>query len=221
MSTAAPPPAGSQTGQELHEPRSRRGTPVWEIAHLYPLQGHWSEHAYFGLETERRIEYADGCLEFLPMPTRSHELIVQFLYDLLKAWVTSRQAGRVFFSGYRVRTIESAYRLPDLLYVSNDRRQEEQFAHGADLAIEVVSEGEENRRRDLREKRAEYAAAGIPEYWIVDPEQKTITVLTLDGDEYRVHGEFNPGATATSVLLEGFTVDVTACFAAADDAAAN
>ncbi|REJ93511.1 MAG: Uma2 family endonuclease [Planctomycetota bacterium] len=221
MSTAAPPPAGSQTGQELHEPRSRRGTPVWEIAHLYPLQGHWSEQAYFGLETKRRIEYADGCLEFLPMPTRSHERIVKFLFRLLDEFALRTGRGEAFFAGIRVRTIDRFYRLPDLLFITSDRPQEEQFAHGADLAIEVVSEGEENRRRDLREKRAEYAAAGVPEYWIVDPEQKTITVLTLDGDEYRVHGEFNPGATATSVLLEGFTVDVTACFAAADDAAAN
>ncbi|REJ93513.1 MAG: hypothetical protein DWQ29_03720 [Planctomycetota bacterium] len=60
MSTVTP--ATQPITESPAEPRSRRGTPVWEIAHLYPLQGHWSEHAYFGLETERRIEYADGCL---------------------------------------------------------------------------------------------------------------------------------------------------------------
>jgi Uma2 family endonuclease len=65
------------------------------------------------------------------------------------------------------------------------------------------------------EKREEYAEAGIPEYWIVNPLNRTITVLTLEGDTYREHGIFAPGAQATSVLLAGFAVDVRAAFAAA------
>jgi Uma2 family endonuclease len=219
MNTAAPPPTRPDATSELQEPRSRRGTPVWEIAHLFPYQGEWSEKAYFNLEAEQRIEYVNGCLKFLPMPTRSHELIVQYLFRLLDDLVRTQNAGHVFFSGYRARTIETAYRLSDLLFISKDRTQEEQYAQGADIAIEVVSEGRENRGRDFDEKRSEYAAAGIPEYWIVDPQERTITVLTLDGDQYRVHGEFKPGETETSVLLEGFTVDVTACFAAASDPA--
>jgi Uma2 family endonuclease len=83
-----------------------------------------------------------------------------------------------------------------------------------------VSEGIENRDRDLIRKRSEYAAAGIPEYWIVDPETATVTVLSLPegGTEYVVHGEFKPGETATSVLLNGFTIDVSDCFAAAEQA---
>ncbi len=48
--------------------------------------------------------------------------------------------------------------------------------------------------RDLVEKREEYARAGIPEYWIVDPEQGQITVLALDGTGYAVHGS-SPGAS--------------------------
>ena len=68
--------------------------------------------------------------------------------------------------------------------------------------------------RDLEVKRLEYAQARIPEYWIVDPRDAKITVLTLDGDSYAVHGEFAPGEQATSRLLPGFTVAVTEALAA-------
>lgn len=47
MNTAAPPPTRPEVTGEVQEPRSRRGTPVWEIAHLFPYQGDWSEDAYF------------------------------------------------------------------------------------------------------------------------------------------------------------------------------
>ena len=79
--------------------------------------------------------------------------------------------------------------------------------------MEVVSTGDNDRRRDLREKREEYALAGIPEYWIVDPELGRITVLTLDGTSYAVHGEFSRGEQATSKLLPGFAVDVSTALA--------
>ena len=57
-------------------------------------------------------------------------------------------------------------------------------------------------------KRVDYAEAGIPEYWIVNPEEESITVLTLDDDSYREHGVFRRGSAATSLLLQGFVVDV-------------
>ena len=52
----------------------------------------------------------------------------------------------------------------------------------------------------------------IPEYWIVDPTQRSITVLTLNGQTYALHGEFDESSFAASVLLDGFTVSVTAVF---------
>lgn len=117
---------------------------------------------------------------------------------------------------YRVRLRRGKFREPDILYVGPARTIHARYSEGADLVIEILSPSRQDRQRDLVIKRAEYAAARIPEYWIVDPETTTITVLTLDGDAYRVHGEFQPGATATSVLLPGFSVDVTDCFAAAE-----
>ena len=83
------------------------------------------------------------------------------------------------------------------------------FWDGADLVMEIVSE--DDRRRDLEIKREEYAQAGIPEYWIVDPQEEMITVLVLKPRKktYMVHGVFGKGDRATSKLLPGFSVDVT------------
>ena len=83
--------------------------------------------------------------------------------------------------------------------------------------IEVV--GPDDPQRDLVEKRADYAEAGIPEYWIVDPRGETITVLALKGEAYAEHDVHVRGDWAASVLLEGFTVDVAAAFDAPESGA--
>ena len=85
-----------------------------------------------------------------------------------------------------------------------------------ELIIEVVSPGTANRARDLDVKRVEYARAGIDEYWIVDPESRTITVLKLTGEEYHAVGEFDVTQTATSALLSEFSVSVRDTFNAAE-----
>src|SRR5207237_9171857 len=90
--------------------------------------------------------------------------------------------------------------------------------HGAALVMEIVIGDAADRARDLIVKRKEYAEARIAEYWIVDPQEQRITVLTLDGSAYRVHGDFTAGQHATSVLLPGFSVSVDAVFAAGQGA---
>jgi len=79
-----------------------------------------------------------------------------------------------------------------------------------DLAIEIVSDGMEARKRDYEDKRLDYAKAGVSEYWIVDPQDQTVTVLVLVGECYDDHGRFVRGQTATGKLLSKFTVDVDA-----------
>jgi Uma2 family endonuclease len=74
--------------------------------------------------------------------------------------------------------------------------------------MEIVSP--DNPERDLVEKVADYAEAGIPEYWIVNPDAQAISVLKLEGDAYATHGVFWRGQRAASALLEGFAVSVDA-----------
>ena len=75
---------------------------------------------------------------------------------------------------------------------------------------EVVSP--DNPDRDLVDKRMDYAEAGIPEYWIADPRDETIRVLTLQDTGYTEHGVYRRGETAASPLLAGFAAEVSAVF---------
>jgi Uma2 family endonuclease len=193
----------------------RYGEPTWEIAELFPTQGTWSESEYFALETSRRVEFSHGFLKFLPMPTILHQRIAAFLYDALRAFVLGLSLGEILFTGTRVRLWPGKFREPDVLFMRAEHagRITDEYWEGADLVMEVVSSGDEDRRRDFKTKREEYARAGIPEYWIVDPELGQVTILALEGETYVVHGEFKPGEQATSKLLPGFTIDATAALA--------
>jgi Uma2 family endonuclease len=194
-----------------------RGEPSWNIAFLFPAQGEWSEDEYLSLDTNRLVELADGFVEVLPMPNPYHQLVVAFLYERLKAFITARTLGQVYFAPLRVRLWERTMRQPDVVFSRPGRvRNPRAPVEGADLVMEVVSEGEETRDRDLNVKRAEYARGGVPEYWIVDPETQRITVLVLEGGAYREHGAYGPGQKAASVLLAGFEVAVDEVLAAGE-----
>lgn len=207
MSTAPHPPSYSAGVQ-----------PAWNVALLFPHQGDWEQSDYLALshQSNRLVELVDGNLEVLPKPKTSHQLIVLFLLDMLRAFVSQADAGLVLIAPLCVRVGPKSFREPDLVFMSKENvsRAGEDFWDGADLVMEVVSPDRDSHDRDYIKKRRDYADAGIKEYWIVDPQTERITVLALDGNQYRVHGEFVSGDLATSALLRGFATDVAATFAA-------
>ncbi|HEY2586915.1 MAG TPA: Uma2 family endonuclease [Tepidisphaeraceae bacterium] len=194
------------------------GEPAWEVATLFPNQGDWSVEDYLALDTRRLVEFTDGYIEILPMPTEAHQLILIFLFDALRAFVRPRNLGLPLLSPFRVRLSERKFREPDVIFMfaRHAKRRRNRFWEGADLVMEIVSE--DDPKRDFVTKRRDYAIAGIPEYWIVDPQRKEITVLQRVGDRYEVHGVFKPRQKATSVLLPGFAVSISAVFKAAEAA---
>ena len=174
----------------------------------------WSDSEYLSLQerTNRLVELVDGHVEALDRPTKSHQLILKHCFDQLESF-TRDGIGKLVNSGYPIRIRPGRFRTPDVVFMltSHAERLGEHYAHGADLVMEVLAT---DRNRDLVQKREDYAEAGIPEYWIVDPRDRRVTVLRLEGGEYLVHGEFGLGGRATSVLLSGFGVDVREVFAA-------
>jgi len=195
--------------------KSQPGEPAWEIATLFPLQGQWSEGEYLGLDTNRMVELNQGTLEVLAVPTELHQLIVQYLYRMLFGLGSGSPPGVALTAPFRVRLSPGRFRQPDVMFMLNEHRarRSNQFWEGADLVIEVVSDDDPNR--DLVVKRAEYAQARIAEYWIVDPRDRSLRVLTLDGDSagtYREVGCYVDGQTAQSILLAELSVDVSRAF---------
>ena len=167
--------------------------PTWDVAKLFPDQGTWSPEEYLELNANRLIEFSHGILEVLPMPSQTHQLIVLYLYRLLLNFSETRRLGMTLVAPLPVQLWPGKFREPDVVFMltANAARRGEQYWEGADLVMEVVSS--DDRRRDTETKRREYAQAGIPEYWIVDPQNEQLTVLTLDGGSYAVVGEFAAG----------------------------
>ena len=180
---------------------------------LAVLQGMWSVEQYLALtaQTNRLLEYTDGVIEVLPMPTDKHQSISLFLLLCFLAFVRPR-GGVAFYAPLRLEIRPGKFREPDLLILlrSDDPRRQNDYWRGADLVVEIVSP--DNPARDLEEKPRDYAEAGIPEYWIVNPLDETVTVLTLSAGSYAEYGVFRRGDEARSKLLDGLTVRVDQIF---------
>jgi Uma2 family endonuclease len=180
---------------------------------LLPLQGLWTEEQYIALsaQTNHLIEFSDGAIEVLPMPTSSHQVMLLFLYEIFKA-LLQKINGKILVAPLRLRLLSGKFREPDLLMLLNaaDPRYQDAYWLGADLVVEIVSP--DRPERDTVQKRREYAEAGIPEYWIVNPLDETITVLSLVGTSYQPFGIFQRGDHASSTLLPELHVAVNAVF---------
>ena len=191
------------------DPSARHWKDVLE--EILPSQGRWSDEEYLILTDHRNrlVEFTDGFLEILPIPTDKHQAILGFLYQALVSSMDTR-GGKVRFSPLRLQIRPGKFREPDLLLLLSaaDPRRQSRFWLGADLALEVVSE--ERPERDLIDKRGDYAEGRVPEYWIVNPQTETITVLSLRAEVYEEAGIYRRGESAASTVLEGFSIAVAA-----------
>ena len=143
-------------------------------------------------------ELVNGTLIEMPPESNLNARIAAFLFtQFLKFLPFSRICHKD--AELQVASVKASFRIPDLMILSeageaallgSPRNTITLDMPPPVLAIEVVSS--DNPARDYRHKRSEYAVRGIPEYWIVDPTQQQILVLTLDEgfyDESAFRGE--------------------------------
>jgi Uma2 family endonuclease len=189
-----------------------QGTYVTEIAKLFPRQGEWTERDFFALpESNLPLELARGKIVMAPAPDDQH--ISGELFFALKAHVDAHQLGAVRHAPYDVRLFPGTIRQPDLVFIRSehmDRIVGRYFDGPPDWVAEIISPG--SRELDEEVKLAEYAQAGVPEYWLVDPENRTIRVYTLQGEAYILTSTASLGQVARSATIEGFEVPVGGVF---------
>lgn len=154
---------------------------------------------------EGRYEYVDGELVELMPEGEENDRIANFLFLLLvQATITQPRLIRPGRCEVEVDG-KPRTRFPDLvilteahLALTKRRLTITREMPPPRVVVEVVSPGKKNRDRDLLEKRKQYAERGIPEYWLIDPEKQSITVLRLVEGQYCLHGAFQGNAEINS-----------------------
>ena len=190
--------------------------PAWEVALLFPNQGAWSKYDYLDLPSNQLVEFDNGRIEVLPMPSIRHQVVLGNIFVSLRVHVQSHKLGTVLCAPMPVLVAPLKFREPDIVFTRSTAPNEsdgDKYLESAELVIEIISEGSSNRTRDLIDKRADYATAGIAEYWIVDPEQQEVTVLRLQGNEYSESGTFGFPDLVRSTAVPGFEIPVANVFA--------
>ncbi len=159
-------------------------------------------------------ELSGGVIQVVDIPGITHGQAL-FAFDLhVFPWIAShRELVHYYGSGdqcvIRLPGLQSERHPDRSFYLSPSPGGEQPWLHWIpDIVVEVVSAGGESR--DYDEKRREYLAAGVREYWILDPAQRSALILQRAGDVWREH---RPSGTYSTALLPGFTLDLARLFA--------
>ena len=172
---------------------------------------------YLNISGDDRYELINGEFILVGAPNTSHQTAAISLGARMYFFVEEdNDLGRVFSAPTDVILTDPEgvnVVQPDLAFVSKER--EAIIAHaniqGApDLIVEILSPS--TGRLDMTTKRDLYARHGVGEYWIADPEARTLTVMVLRDGEFEVAGEYSEGDTLTSPTLEGFSVEADRVF---------
>jgi Uma2 family endonuclease len=162
----------------------------------------------------QRHELIDGEHYVTPTPILPHQRVLGNLYFAIRGYLESHKLGEVFMAPLDVILSKHDVVEPDLLYVSNERRDIlGQWVHGApDLAVEIASPG--TRKRDETITRRLYERAGVSDYWIVDPDLDLLRLYRRGGSGFDrpVELSLEAGNVLTTPLLPGYEMPLAKMF---------
>jgi len=180
------------------------------------IQGQWTVDDLDSLPADlKQYELWDGNLIIMPAPSIRHQMIVKRLVKAFLAFDLDETQGELLFAPADVVLSPEWVVQPDILFVSNERREIIHFQriYGApDLVVEVLSP--RMTQSDRTAKRDAYAEAGVNEYWLLDADAETITLLALKDRKYVEQGVYRVDDQVESIVLQGLNVDVSAIFRA-------
>ncbi len=138
----------------------------------------------YELPDGQRAELIDGRIYWMAPPKTKHQAISFALSRKIADYIESKDGNcKVFPAPFAVflNADDKTYVEPDLSVICDGEKIDEDGYNGApDWILEIVSPG--TRRMDYMIKLFKYRAAGVREYWIVDPDKNRITVYHFEAD---------------------------------------
>ena len=164
---------------------------------------------YCLLPEDKRYEIVDGGIHVVPAPSFRHQDLLGNVFAALREFIRKNDLGVVVVAPFDVILSPEDIVQPDLVFISRDRRDiiTSRGCEGPpDLAVEIHSPSTASRDREL--KRKLYATYGVAEYWLVDPDARTIEVLSLEADGYHSAGVYQENQVLTSSVVRGLELEV-------------
>ncbi len=159
----------------------------------------------------KRYELLEGELIMVPSPTTYHQRISRNLEHILWDLVRKHDLGFIYNAPLDVVFSEQDVAQPDIIFILKEHSQiitEENIQGAPDLIIEILSPA--TAERDRTYKRTLYARNGVKEYWLVDPDKRTIEVMILTEEGFQQVGVYNK--TLTSPILPGLSLNLSEVF---------
>lgn len=162
-----------------------------------------------------RYEIIEGELIVSRAPSLLHQIIISNIIALIRNYLDTNPIGIVVPGpGIMLNDVNGV--IPDVVFVSDEKRRETAFGEkltcAPELVIEILSPGAENERRDRVVKRQLYGRFGVEEYWIVDPANRFIEVYRLEEQVLVLTGSYTEQDEVSSSVLPGFRCAVQDIF---------
>ena len=158
-------------------------------------------------EDGNRYELFEGELFVSRAPSLAHQRVMVNLLGLLLGYLKQNPIGEVLPTpGVIFDETNSA--IPDIVFLTAQQVSNvgagERIYEAPELAIEIVSPGTENARRDREVKRQVYGKHGVKEYWIADPEQRSLEIYRLERRNLKLVATLTEADEITTAILPGF-----------------
>lgn len=161
----------------------------------------------YSLPDGERAELIDGQIYDMAPPSTKHQRVVSEIHYQIKDYIKRNHGTcEVFPAPFAVflEKDDKTYVEPDICVICDPSKLDDKGCHGApDWVVEVVSPS--SRQMDYYKKLFKYRAAGVREYWIVDPEKKRVMVYNFEQD---TGAEYTFGENVPSGIYEGFGIMV-------------
>ena len=184
-----------------------------QVAQFFPEPGQWSETEYFSLpDSNHIVELSEGELVMPPPPDFSHQTSSFHLVRALDRFIEKNDLGILRYAPLAIRLWHGKIREPDIMFFlkAHQDRIGERVSGVPDLAIEILSPA--THKTDRNDKFSEYANAGVTEYWIVDPKERTVEVYALQEGANLLFGKFVKDEIVKSKRLDGFEIAAAKVF---------
>ncbi len=161
----------------------------------------------------KRYELIEGELLMIPSPTFEHQDVSANLAFALAKFVREHKLGKVLNAPLDVVLDDENVVQPDIIFISKARSHiihKEAIKGAPDLVVEILSPSTSERDRTMKKKL--YARARVTEYWLVDPESKTIEILKLGETGFERVALYNKDETLTSPMLPRLQIPLTEVF---------